>query len=172
MQLIKNGEFIEDSFVAVGDEEVLPDGPIIVSLERWQAERDVLDARNTPIGVRLKSGQEPSVIAEDIYKFSVVALEFPAYRNGRAYSYARLLRERYGYTGELRAVGNVLRDQFQFMIRVGFDALEVADNITPEIWAECAGFFSHYYQPSSDGKETVLSLRQRLAARAQPSGAA
>lgn len=172
MQLIKNGEFIEDSFIAVSDEDTLPEGPIIVSLERWQAEREVLSARNTPLGVRLKSGQEPSVIADDLDKLSVVALEFPAYRNGRAYSYARLLRERYGYKGELRAVGNVLRDQFQFMIRCGFDALEVSDNITPEIWAECSSFFSHYYQPATDGKPTVLSLRQRLAARAQSDGAA
>src|SRR5690606_3261387 len=109
---------------------------------------------------------------DDLDKFSVVALEFPAYRNGRAYSYARLLRERYGYKGELRAVGNVLRDQFQFMIRCGFDALEVSDKITPEIWAECSNFFSHYYQPAADGKPTVLSLRQRLAARAQSGGAA
>jgi uncharacterized protein (DUF934 family) len=172
MQLIKNGEFIEDSFVAVGDEDALPDGPVIVSLERWQAERETLSARNTPLGVRLKSGQEPSVIADDLDKLSVVALEFPAYRNGRAYSYARLLRERYGYKGEVRAVGNVLRDQFQFMIRCGFDALEVSDNITPEIWAECSNFFSLFYQPAADGKPTVLSLRQRLAARAQSSGTA
>lgn len=167
MQLIKNGAFVEDPFVTVGDEDALPEGAAIVSLERWQAERETLRARNTPVGVRLKSGQEPSAIVEDLDKLAVVALEFPAYRNGRAYSYARLLRERHGYKGELRAVGNVLRDQFQFMIRCGFDALEVADNITPEIFAECAGFFTVFYQPAADGRETVLSLRQRLAARAR-----
>ena len=167
MQLIKNGAFIEDQFVTVGDDDSLPEGAAIVSLERWQAERDALRARNAPVGVRLKSGQGPSIIAQDLDKLAVVALEFPVYRNGRAYSYARLLRERYGYKGEVRAVGNVLRDQFQFMIRCGFDALEVADNITPEIFAECAGFFTAFYQPAADGRETVLSLRQRLAARAQ-----
>ena len=166
MQLIKNGEFVEDPFLTVGDDEALPEGAAIVSLERWQAERATLRTRNAPIGVRLKSGQEPSVIAADLDNSAVVALEFPVYRNGRAYSYARLLRERYGFKGELRAVGNVLRDQFQFMIRCGFDALEVADNITPEIFSECAGFFTAFYQPAADGKETVLSLRQRLAARA------
>ncbi|MFN3935190.1 DUF934 domain-containing protein [Parvibaculum sp.] len=170
MQLIKNGTFIDDQFVTVGDDEALPEGAAIVSLERWQAERETLRARNAPVGVRLKSGQEPSVIAQDLDKLAVVALEFPAYRNGRAYSYARLLRERYGFKGEVRAVGNVLRDQFQFMIRCGFDALEVADNITPEIFAECAGFFTAFYQPAADGKQTVLSLRQRLAARAQAAG--
>jgi uncharacterized protein (DUF934 family) len=167
MQLIKNGAFVEDKFMTVADDEPLPEGAAIVSLERWQAERDSLRTRNTPIGVRLKSGQEPSAIVEDLDQIALVALEFPAYRNGRAYSYARLLRERHGFKGELRAVGNVLRDQFQFMIRCGFDALEVADNITPEIFAECAGFFTAFYQPAADGKETVLSLRQRLAARAQ-----
>ncbi|MBX3507944.1 MAG: DUF934 domain-containing protein, partial [Parvibaculum sp.] len=108
MQLIKNGSFIEDQFVTVGDDEALPEGAAIVSLERWQAERETLRARNAPVGVRLKSGQEPSVIAQDLDKLAVVALEFPAYRNGRAYSYARLLRERYGFKGEVRAVGNVL----------------------------------------------------------------
>jgi len=166
MQLIRNGKFVADDFAAAGDEDALPEGAVIVSLERWQKDREALTARNTPLGVRLKSGQEPSVIADDLDKLAVVALEFPAYRNGRAYSYARLLRERYGYKGEVRAVGNVLRDQFQFMIRCGFDALEVADNITPEIFAEYAGFFSAFYQPAADGREPVLSLRQRLAARA------
>lgn len=167
MKLIRNGEFVEDRFATVGDEDQLPDGPVIVSLERWQTEGEALRARNTPVGVRLKSGQEPSPIVEDLDKLDVVALEFPTYRNGRAYSYARLLRERHGYKGELRAVGNVLRDQFQFMIRCGIDALEVADNITPEIWAENVGSFSLYYQPAADGRETVLSLRHRLAQRAR-----
>ncbi|HCX67482.1 DUF934 domain-containing protein [Parvibaculum sp.] len=172
MKLIKNGEFVEDRFVTVGDDDALPDGPAIVSLERWQAERETLRARNSPIGVKLQSGQEPDAIAGDLDHIDVVALDFPSYRNGRAYSYARLLRERHGFKGEIRAVGNVLRDQFQYMIRCGFDALEVADNITPEIFAENAGVFSLFYQPAADGKKTVLSLRQRLAARAQEKASA
>jgi uncharacterized protein (DUF934 family) len=172
MKLIRNGTFVEDDFITVGDGDQLPDGAAIVSLERWQAERETLRARNAPIGVRLQSGQEPGAIADDLDRIDLVALEFPVYRNGRAYSYARILRERYGFKGEVRAVGNVLRDQFQFMIRCGFDALEVTDNITPEIWAENAGSFSLFYQPSADGKETVLSLRQRLAARARENATA
>ncbi|WP_339832210.1 DUF934 domain-containing protein [uncultured Parvibaculum sp.] len=165
MQLIRNGKFVADDYTTVADDDALPAGAVIVSLERWQKERGELAARNTPLGVRLKSGQEPSAIADDLDKLAVVALEFPVYRNGRAYSYARLLRERHGYKGELRAVGNVLRDQFHFMVRCGFDALEVADNITPEIWAESVGVFSLSYQPATDGRAPVLSLRQRLAAR-------
>lgn len=167
MQLIKNGAFLADPWTHVADEDPLPEGPAIVSLERWRKEQNELVARGRPLGIRLKSGEEPALIAADLDKFDVVALEFPAYRNGRAYSYARLLRERYGYKGEVRAVGAVLRDQFYFLVRCGFDALEVRDNITPEIYAESVGAFTHGYQPGTDGGESVLSLRQRLANRAE-----
>ena len=85
---------------------------------------------------------------------------------GRAYSYARMLRDRFGFKGEVRAVGGVLRDQFFYMSRVGFDALEVGDNITPEAYADAISTFKDAYQPSADGRERVLSLRQRLAAKA------
>lgn len=167
MRLIKNGAFVADSWTHAGDEEELPAGPVIVSLARWQKEQNSLISRGQPLGIRLKSGEAPAQIAEHLAHFGVVALEFPVYRNGRAYSYARLLRERHGYKGEVRAVGNVLRDQFFYMVRCGFDALEVADNITPEIYRESIGTFSHSYQHSSDGCERVLSLRQRLSARAE-----
>lgn len=167
MQLIKNGDFIADRWTNAGDDEALPDGPVIVSLARWQKEQNALLARGLPLGIRLKSGEEPKLIADHLDRFDVVALEFPAYRNGRAYSYARLLRERYGYRGEVRAVGQVLRDQFYFLLRCGFDALEVRDDITPEIYRDAVGAFSYAYQPATDGRESVMSLRQRLATRAE-----
>ena len=166
MQLIKNGNFVADEWTTVSDDDALPAGPVIVSLDRWKNEKDALIARDGKLGIRLKSGEEPSQIADHLDRFDVVALEFPIYRNGRAFSYANLLRERYGYKGEVRAVGNVLRDQFYFMVRVGFDALEVGDNITPEIFTDAIGSFSYDYQPSADRKPSVLSLRQRLAANA------
>ncbi|MDE1173842.1 MAG: DUF934 domain-containing protein [Parvibaculaceae bacterium] len=168
MQLIKDGAFIADPWTHVGDEDALPGAPdagVIVSLERWQRESNELTASGRPLGVQLKSGQDPSEIARDLDKLSLVGLEFPAYRNGRAYSYASLLRQRYGFKGEVRAVGNVLRDQFLNMIRCGFDALEVADNITPAIYAEMTGEFTHAYQTAADGRPAVMSLRQRLAAK-------
>ncbi|HEY4345478.1 MAG TPA: DUF934 domain-containing protein [Parvibaculum sp.] len=167
MQLIKDGEFVADAWTTVADDEALPDGPVIVSLERWKKEQNLLLARDGKLGIRLKSGEEPAQIADNLDKFDVVALEFPAYRNGRAFSYARLLRERYGYKGEVRAVGAVLRDQLYYLVRVGFNAFEVRDNVTPEIFRESIGTFTYNYQPSSDGKPRVLSLRQRLAANAQ-----
>src|SRR3546814_3790777 len=89
----------------------LPGGDVIVTLEQWQAGRERLRGHNGRLGLRLKSDQSPAGIAEDLGHFQLVALEFPRFGDGRAYSYARLLRERYGFKGELRAVGNVLRDQ-------------------------------------------------------------
>lgn len=170
MQLIKKGEFVADTFHAATDDEALGDGPVIVSLERWKNERETLLARNTPVGVRLKSGEHPEVIAADLDRIALVALEFPVYRNGRAYSYARILRERYGYEGEIRAVGAVLRDQFYFLVRCGFDALEVRDNITPDIFRESIGTFTYNYQPATDGQPSVISLRQRLAEASRKAG--
>lgn len=166
MQLIKNGDFIADIWTTLADDEPLTDGPIIVSLDRWKKEQNALLARDGKLGIRLKSGEEPAQIAEHLDRFDVVALEFPAYRNGRAFSYARLLRDRYDYKGEVRAVGAVLRDQFYYLVRVGFDALEVRDNITPEIYRAAIGTFEHDYQPDARGKPSVISLRQRLSAKA------
>src|SRR5690606_10346794 len=109
MALVKNGELVESSFVDVSAAEAIPPtGPVIVSLEQWQTQREALLERGTPLGIRLHSDQHPEAIAGDLSHFDVVALEFPKFRDGRAYSYARLLRERYGFKGELRAVGDVL----------------------------------------------------------------
>ena len=167
MQLIKNGSFVQDEWTTLADDEALPaSGSIIVSLERFNTEQNLLLARDGKLGIRLKSGQEPTPIAPYLDRLALVALEFPTYRNGRAYSYARMLRDRFGFKGEVRAVGGVLRDQFFYMSRVGFDALEVGDNITPEAYADAMGTFTQAYQPSTDGRERVLSLRQRLADKA------
>jgi uncharacterized protein (DUF934 family) len=168
MQLIKNGAFIADEWTTLADDDALPaTGPVIVSLDRFKTEQNELLARKDRLGIRLKSGEEPGQIAEFLDRLALVALEFPVYRNGRAFSYAHLLRERYGFKGEVRAVGAVLRDQFYYLVRVGFDALEVRDNITPDIYAEAIGTFKHDYQPSADNKPSVLSLRQRRMAAAE-----
>ena len=133
MALVKNGELVTSSFVdASAAEAIPPAGPVIVSLEQWQAHRDALLKRGTPLGIRLHSDQPPELIAADLQHFAVVALEFPKFRDGRAYSYARLLRERYGFKGELRAVGEVLLEQLFFMLRTGFDAFEIAERRSAE----------------------------------------
>ncbi len=160
MPLIKADAFAPDPWLSLGDEEALPEGaPAIVSLERWQSERETLVTRNAPLGIRLRSDQPPGPIAEDLDRFQVIALEFPKFGDGRAYSYARLLRERYGFRGELRAVGNVLRDQALFMLRCGFDAFEVAEGTPLEGWRESLAEISVFYQPTADGRSPAHALR-------------
>jgi uncharacterized protein (DUF934 family) len=160
MPLISNGRLTDDAWIALADDEAVPaTGPVIVSLDRWQAERDGLLARGGLLGVRLSSHQLASEIAADLAHFDLVALEFPTFRDGRAYSNARLLRERHGFSGELRAVGNVLRDQFMFMQRCGFDAFEVADEREAAGWRKAMEEFSIWYQPAADGRVPATMLR-------------
>ncbi len=161
MPLIKGNELVPDPWVTLGDDEALPEGArAIVSLERWQTEREALLGRNAPLGIRLRSDQPPKLAAEDLDRFQVIALEFPRFGDGRAYSYARLLRARYGFRGELRAVGNVLRDQALFMLRCGFDAFEVAEGTSIEGWRAALAEISVFYQPAEDGRRPVHALRR------------
>ncbi len=160
MPLLRNGRIEADEWVEVDDGEVLPaDRPVIVPLPRWLDERQTLAYRKAPVGVRLRSDQPPSLIQDDIHHFDLIALEFPTFTDGRAYSYARLLRERHGFKGELRAVGNVLRDQLLFMARCGFDAFEADLRGGRETWETALAEIDVWYQPTGDGRASVLSLR-------------
>jgi uncharacterized protein (DUF934 family) len=159
MPLITVDGFAEDGFAPLADDAPLPDGAVLVSLARFQAERDVLIAQNTPIGVRLKSDQSPEQLGEDVHRLSVVALEFPKFRDGRAFSWARLLRTRLGFKGQVRATGDFLYDQIAHQRRVGFDAWEVADGFAPDDLHRALNEISNVYQPSADGRKTIRDLR-------------
>lgn len=161
MPLIRNGVLVEDVWARVGDDSALPEGPMIVSLARWQAERETLSGRNGALGIVLESHEVPEAIADDIDRFDLVCLSFPKFQDGRAYSQARKLRQRFGYGGELRAVGNVLRDQFAFMRRCGFDSFEVADAGAVEQWRYAMEEVSVVYQPAADGRATATQQRTR-----------
>jgi uncharacterized protein (DUF934 family) len=132
---------------------------VIVSFIRFQAEAGVLLTQGREVGVRVEADQSVDDLAYDLPRIAVVALVFPKFGDGRAYSYARLLRERYGFTGEIRAVGDVLREQAGFMVRCGFDAFEPADGSTPEQWAAAASRFRHVYQRAADDREPAFALR-------------
>src|ERR1700742_3187463 len=111
--------FRPDAFVMLADGAALPQaGGAIVSLERFRRDHDALIARNAPIGVLLKSDQSPEQLGADVHRLSLVALEFPKFRDGRAFSWARLLRTRLGFKGEIRAVGDFLYDQIAYQRRV------------------------------------------------------
>jgi uncharacterized protein (DUF934 family) len=121
----KDGAFRKDGWVRVADTEPLPNAPAMVSKKRWQAERDGLAARSAPLGLLIAAGEAIDDMAGDLPRFALIALDFPKFADGRAFSTARLLREKFGYADELRAVGNVLSDQIRYMRRVGFDSFEV-----------------------------------------------
>lgn len=159
MVLIKNGAYVEDTWVQVADGAPLTEQASVVSLKHWQEEKESLRTRNAPLGLRLEAGESPESVAGDLNHFEVIMLNFPAFKDGRAYSHARMLRQRYGYTRELRATGNVLRSQLQFMHRVGFDAFDVDDRITPEVYAGEIGRLGQVYQSSADDEKTVIEKR-------------
>lgn len=161
--LVKDGRLYDDPFVDASQAAELPaSGAVLVSLEQWQAHRDALLARGTPLGIKLASDQSPEAIADDVSRFALIALEFPKFRDGRAYSYARLLRERYGYGGELRAVGDVLMEQLHFMLRVGFDCFEIREPDPVKVYETALADFSVWYQPTGDGRRTAMQLRHGL----------
>jgi uncharacterized protein (DUF934 family) len=159
MPLIKDGAFAEDHFATVADDEPMPANGTIVSLARFGKERETLMARNAQLGVRLKSNESPEALGEDLHRLSVVVLEFPKFRDGRAFSWARMLRTRLGFEGEIRATGDFLYDQLSHMRRVGIDAFEVSENLTPGDYKRAMSEMTFVYQPSADGRTTIRELR-------------
>jgi len=156
------------AFVEPVEDEPTPGGNVgvILSLERFQAEGQALLDQGRAVGVRLKSADAVETLAYDLPRLAVVALEFPKFRDGRAFSSATLLRQRYNYAGEIRAVGEVLREQAYFMIRCGFDAFEPSDGSTPDDWAYVASRFRHVYQTAADGRDPIFVERQKGVADA------
>jgi uncharacterized protein (DUF934 family) len=163
MALIKDGRLVDDPYLSITDEAEIPgQGPVIVSLTHWQKDSDRLRSRGEPFGVRLGSDEHPEAIADQVNQFAVIALEFPVFRDGRAYSYARLIRERYGFDGELRAVGDVLLEQLHYMDRVGFNAFEFDSDEPEKAFKIASQDFSVWYQPSGDDRPTAVQLRRGL----------
>ena len=167
MTLYIKGAEAEDEWQLAAEDAPLPTaGGIIVSKERFLSERNDLASRNAPIGLLLQSGETLEGIEQDVQRFGVIVLDIPKYADGRAYSTARILRDRLEYRGELRAQGNVLRDQVNFLHRCGFDALDVTHAGTIEALRNGTIVFVHeHYQPASlEGQEEVPSggFRRRL----------
>ena len=153
--------FAEDAFVFVTDEEDVPtQGDVVVSLQRFVTEGEAL-LSGRKVGVVVQPGETIEDLAYDLPRLAVVALAFPKYRDGRAYSSARLLRERFGFTGEIRAVGDVLQEQAQHMVRCGFDAFEPADGADPQAWFRAAHRYRHVYQRAADGREPAFDERAK-----------
>jgi len=163
MPLVKDGKIAADLFVHVPDGAELPgDGAILVPAARFLEDPQALLARAGKLGVIWPNNRDIDDLVPYLDRLAAVALVFPSFRDGRAYSQARLLRERYGFEGELRATGQVLRDQFVFMLRAGFDAFEVKKQSDAEVFAATANRYSVFYQPTGDGRLTALHRRMQL----------
>jgi uncharacterized protein (DUF934 family) len=165
MPLFRETGLVEDPWQRLDDEAPVPaDGMVLVSFARWREARAALLARRGPVGVALANTDPVEALASDVARLDLIALHFPKFSDGRAYSQARLLRGRMGYGGELRATGNVLRDQLPFMLRCGFDAFESDQKGFDEALARARTLFSVVYQPAEDGRAPVslLRLKRRL----------
>ena len=163
MPLVKRGKIITDAFVHVADDAPLPgDGAILVSAARFLGDPESFVRRVGKTGVIWPNNRDLDDLVPYLDRLAVVALVFPSFRDGRAYSQARLLRERHGFRGELRATGQVLRDQFVFMLRAGFDAFEVKKPNDAEAFASATTRYSVFYQPTGDGRITALHQRMQL----------
>jgi len=151
---------IDDRFVRVDDEGALPEsGGVLVSLSRFLAEKDALLSRDGDVGVVLQPDESPTEIESDLARLSLVALDFPVFSDGRAFSSARLLRERMGYEGEIRAVGDVLCEQLTFMLRSGFDTFDMSSPKALEEFASVLKEVRFVYQPTGDGRATAIERR-------------
>ncbi|MFC3109004.1 DUF934 domain-containing protein [Undibacterium arcticum] len=169
-QIIKNKAVVGDDWtllrLAEGDSAesvAIPAGKVIVPLTVWQAQAAALQGRIAAgeLGLWFASDERPEVLTGEVAKFAVIAVDFPKFSDGRGYSIAYNLRARLGYTGELRAIGDVLRDQMFYMQRVGFDAFEPRADRNIHDALKGLSDFSEEYQTSWDQKSPLFRRVQR-----------
>jgi len=160
MPLLRDGHFIEDSFVRVDAGAPVPaEGDIIVTFARLLAEWQALSERKGRLGVEFANIERADSLKLFLPRLSLIVLPFPAFTDGRAYSLARQIRD-LGFSGELRAAGNVLPDQLQFMLAVGFDAFEVTERFPESVWQRSARSMSIAYRRGERGARSVWEARR------------
>ena len=149
-----------DPFAALSPgEEPAPGAPVLAPLDRFRSEGEAWLGAGLTVGVRLAADERPETLSNVLPRLALVALDFPVFRDGRAYTSATLLRERLRWTGELRAVGDVLREQAWLMVRCGFDSFSPADGSTAAQWSAKAASFRHAYQPAADARPPAWTER-------------
>ena len=164
MALWRDGDFAEDVWMTLDDATPTPErGAIVVSFVRWQADKAALENRADPVGVAIAAGKDAVDQLAEAARRPLVALKFDKFADGRAFSYAELLRERYGFKGELRATGEVLLDEIALMRRCGFTSFEVTDANTLRALKE--GRLPKgalFYQPALGPREAPAGTRPWL----------
>lgn len=159
MPLIKNAAEIDNTWSYIEDDAPLAaDGCLSISLARLLEEGDTLLLRNQSFGVRLQPDDDPALLVPFLDRLGLIEVSFPKYTDGRGYSQAQLLRRRFGYTGELRAVGHVLRDQIFYMNRSGFDAYETTRADLSSV-LEALAEYTEVYQPAAGDMAPVYRTR-------------
>ncbi len=170
--IIRHRQVIADNWqllksAAEGGPSVPPQGDVIVPLAMWREQREALVARAGKLGIWLEGNEDPAAIAADLPHFQLVAVNFKHFTDGRGYSTARLLRERYGWRGELRAIGDVLRDNVFYLSRCGFDSFALRAEQNPQAALTAFKDFSDAYQGAVD---RAPLFRRRAAATANEAG--
>jgi|TARA_R110002074_G_scaffold373069_1_gene548722 uncharacterized protein (DUF934 family) len=150
MTLIRNKQVQTDHWHYLKEASHLINTPIIVDLEYWQANKDTLINKDIHLGLKIFGDTAPATFAGDLIYFKLIAIEIPSFVDGRGYSLARILREFYHYSGELRAIGDIQPDQALYLTRVGFDALELENDDLASLAIDKLGAFSVFYQPAGE----------------------
>jgi len=162
LRIIKDDKVVEDGWVRITSVEAgqaVPDGDIILPFRYWKENRASLETRKGNTAVCLNGEDRIADIVNDLDKFSLIALDFPLFKDGRCYSHARLLRDRYGYKGDIRAVGDVLRDQLFFMKRCGISSFHIRSDKDIADALNSFKDFSVKYQTAADRAPPVYKLR-------------
>lgn len=165
-KIIRDGMIVEDQWVAFGGDIAAPipnanEAPhLIVPPKIWQSRRDELLARGGSLGLLLQTNDEPAPFGSDASIFAMIAIQFDKFTDGRGYSLGRLLRERYGYRGELRAVGDVLQDQLFYLKRSGFNAFAIRADKSIEAALKSLTDFSETYQGAWDQPLPLFKRRE------------
>lgn len=159
-QVLKDNRLIDDSWTVLAeDSESLPSGDILLSYSQWQTFSDQLDSHDGSVGVIIEGNADIEDIIEPLLKLPLIAINFPKFADGRAFSSARLIRERYEYSGEIRAVGGFMRDQLYYLSRCGFNAFKFDDSVDLTESAKSLQDFSEAYQVSVDQESPLFRRR-------------
>jgi uncharacterized protein (DUF934 family) len=158
--LLESGRIVSDPWQKLADDAALPSGHCILSLSRLQQNETLRTTPHRRLGVALPVDQPAEVLVPYLDRLSLVALNFPTFRDGRGFTQARSLREHLAFSGEIRATGNILPDQYAFLLRCGITTVEMQDGVDPAAWQKAVGRFSFAYQPSVL-KEPILSGLRR-----------
>ncbi|MGE0384521.1 MAG: DUF934 domain-containing protein [Gammaproteobacteria bacterium] len=159
MRVIKNRTIVQDRWQRVADDAPLPEGDVIVSFKRFQAEPQAFAGRAGRVAVWIEPADDVDALVPHLPRMDLVAISFPSFSDGRGFSHARLLRGRHGYRGELRAIGDVLRDQIYFMARCGIDSFEIRADRSAEDALKALDEFTVRYQSAADDAVPIWRLR-------------